>query len=232
MFVLSLRRCGRKIKNECSFSGRTGAMPKVSDEYRAARREQILDAAVRCAAREGFHKMTIAAVIAESGLSAGAVYGYFRGKAELIKALADRVVGGFAVALEEVAAGPGPVTVMSGMTAVLHHVDRLTEESGGVVPKIAVHVWSEAARDDEVATVLRQEIDTVYAAWRALLARAERDGTVPGGLDHDQLSRVLLGLMPGYLLQGKLLGVVDVEAYLAGVESLLGLAEQAPRPGR
>ena len=61
-------------------------MPKVSEAHRAARREQIIDAAIRCVGREGFHRTTMSHVIAESGLSAGAVYGYFTGKEDLIKA--------------------------------------------------------------------------------------------------------------------------------------------------
>ena len=62
-------------------------MPRVTDEHRAARREQILSAAIACVAEEGFHKTTMAHVIQRSGLSAGAVYGYFRGKDEIIGAM-------------------------------------------------------------------------------------------------------------------------------------------------
>ncbi len=79
-------------------------MPKVSEEHRAARRDQILAAAVQCVAREGFHKTTMSHVIAESGLSAGAVYGYFKGKNEIIKAIADLAIGG----LGPCVAGSGP----------------------------------------------------------------------------------------------------------------------------
>lgn len=198
-------------------------MPKVTEEHRVARREQILDAAIRCAARDGFHRMTIAHVIAESGLSAGAVYGYFRGKSELIRAVADRIVGAFAGALEEVTAGAGPVTVLDGVRAVIGHIDAVAEASRGRVPKLAVHAWSEAARDDEIADVMRTEIATVHDAWRDLLARAERDGTIPPGLDHGAMARVLIGLMPGFVLQAKVLGITDAETYVAGAEGLLGL---------
>lgn len=199
-------------------------MPKVSAEHRAARREQIVDAAIQCAAREGFHKMTMAAVISESGLSAGAVYRYFSGKTELIKALADRVVGGFADVLEELAAGPGPVRVTDAVRAVIGRLDQVDEVSGGVLPRVAVHAWSEAARDGDVATIFRTEVDVFFRAWLDLLARAERDGTIPPGLDHGPIARTLIALLPGYLLQGKILGVVDADAYLSGVESLLRLA--------
>ena len=64
-------------------------MPRRSEEYRARRREQILEAAVSCFARQGLHHTTMADIIAEAGTSAGAVYCYFAGKDEIIAAIAE-----------------------------------------------------------------------------------------------------------------------------------------------
>jgi AcrR family transcriptional regulator len=195
-------------------------MPKVSDEYRTARREEILDAAVRCVAREGFHKTTMAHVIAESGLSAGSVYGYFKGKRELIKAIATRALSGFAEVLESVAVAPGPVTPAGGLRAVFSKVERMSAESGGAFPKVVVHAWSEAARDAEVREVVRTNVDKVQLAWLDVLARAEADGTIAPG-DHTASARVLVGLMPGFLVQGLLLDEIDGESYVDGFEALM-----------
>jgi AcrR family transcriptional regulator len=64
-------------------------MPKVTDEHRAACRTEILAAACRCFACDGFHATSDADIIAESGLSAGAVYLYFRTKTEIISAVVE-----------------------------------------------------------------------------------------------------------------------------------------------
>src|SRR3954453_3003315 len=53
------------VKNDCAFYDH--GVPKVSDEHRAARREQILGAAAGCVARQGFHRMTMADVISAAG---------------------------------------------------------------------------------------------------------------------------------------------------------------------
>ena len=194
-------------------------MPKVSAEYRAARREEVLDAAVRCVAREGFHKTTMAHVIAESGLSAGAVYGYFKGKSELIRAIAARALSGFAEVLEAVAAAPGPITPAMGLRAIMSEVERLSTESDGAFPKVVVHAWSEAARDPEVREVVRTNVDKVHRAWLDVLARAEADGTIAPG-DHTASARVLIGLMPGFVVQGLLLDEIDGASYVDGFEAL------------
>ena len=64
-------------------------MPKVKPETLAIRREEILQAAETCFARQGFHQTTIQDVIRKSGLSAGCIYGHFASKEELIQAIGE-----------------------------------------------------------------------------------------------------------------------------------------------
>ena len=65
-------------------------MPKVSQQYRDARRNQILDAAKRCFLRDGFHETSMQDLFAEAGLSAGAVYRYFSSKDNMVLAIAEQ----------------------------------------------------------------------------------------------------------------------------------------------
>lgn len=64
-------------------------MPKVTQQYMDARREQILDAARRCFLRDGFHSASMQDLFTEAGLSAGAVYRHFTSKDEMILAIAE-----------------------------------------------------------------------------------------------------------------------------------------------
>ncbi|ONH32803.1 TetR/AcrR family transcriptional regulator [Pseudofrankia asymbiotica] len=65
-------------------------VPKVSEEHSRARRQQILDAAARCFTRTGFHRATVADIVAESGLSAGLLYRYFADKDAIVVAIATQ----------------------------------------------------------------------------------------------------------------------------------------------
>jgi AcrR family transcriptional regulator len=56
-------------------------MPKVTEAHLEARRQQILDAALACFSRRGFHQSTMQDICQEAELSPGAVYRYFRSKA-------------------------------------------------------------------------------------------------------------------------------------------------------
>ncbi len=196
-------------------------MPKVSDEHRAARRQQIVSAAMRCVAREGFHKTTMAHVIAESGLSAGAVYGYFKGKTDLIKAIAEGSAGGLAGALVAIADGPGTVTVPGAVRSLVTKIDEIAGQDDANVARVALHAWAEAARSDEVREVVRDNVALLHAGWVRVLQRAEADGNLEPGGDHAVMARILVGLMPGFLVQGLLLGETDGPTYADGFADLL-----------
>lgn len=65
-------------------------MPKVSDEHKERRREEILAAAQRCFAQHGYEGATITRLETESGLSRGAIFNYFENKEALFIELAVR----------------------------------------------------------------------------------------------------------------------------------------------
>src|SRR6202171_5049345 len=54
------------------------------------RRTQILDAAVVCFAKHGFHQASMHDISAEAGISVGLIYRYFENKEAVISAMADR----------------------------------------------------------------------------------------------------------------------------------------------
>lgn len=196
-------------------------MPRVSEEHRAARRDQILAAAVQCVAREGFHKTTMSHVIAESGLSAGAVYGYFKGKNEIIKAIADLAIGGLAASLQELAEGPDPVSPTVALETALQHVERLAQSPDGDLTRVAVQAWAEACRDDEVRELARQRLTDVRGSWERVLRRSQEDGTLKPDLDPAAMAQTMLGLIPGFVLQRLIVGDVTAASYAAGFRDLI-----------
>jgi AcrR family transcriptional regulator len=65
-------------------------MPKMSDERKTERREQILEGARRCFAEHGYEGATVVRLEREIGLSRGAIFNYFPSKEELFIELAVR----------------------------------------------------------------------------------------------------------------------------------------------
>lgn len=194
-------------------------MPKVTDEYRAARRDEIIEAALRTFASRGMQNTSMADIIEASGLSAGAIYGHFAGKRELFAAVAERVLDARTAELDELGRDgqvPSPGELMA---AVLRGVS--LEPFGHVV----VQLWGDAATDPELRSMvqgvlgrLRGIIEAGVLAW----ARAN-----PDRIDGEPVewaartAPVVLGFGPGFMLQRAILDDFDGDAYIAMLPELL-----------
>ena len=107
-------------------------MPKVTEAYRTARRDEIIESALRCFAAKGYQRTSMADIIDESGLSAGAIYGHFSGKKELFSAVAGRVVAsGGTVAISATSRKPAQVSMSLSRGA--HIVARVARDRKSVV---------------------------------------------------------------------------------------------------
>ena len=194
-------------------------MPKVSAEHRAARREQILDAARLCFLRNGFHATTMQDVFAEAGMSAGAVYLYFPGKEEIVRAIASEAITQISTALTPLVDAPGaPVALYDVIATAVINLERLDVERG--IPRIAVQVWGEAMRSPTLAEEVKEIVQSVAPLLRRLVERHRDHGWLPDDVDVAATARALLGLIPGFIVQRVLTGL-DAATYLEGLQVLL-----------
>jgi len=195
-------------------------MPKVTEAHRANRRDQILDAALDCFAAQGFQATTMADIIAASGLSAGAIYGYFTGKRELGVAAARRGIAGRVSDIDR-AAVAGPLSAAAMLRAVSDGFDRDRISVG-----LIVQLWGEAVSDPEfheIATGAFGELGATFVRNLTVWAVANRGmNDAEAGAWATESLPILLALGQGLILQRALLPRFDRERYLAGVERLFG----------
>jgi AcrR family transcriptional regulator len=192
-------------------------VPRISEEQRARRREQILDAARMAFADNGFHETSMDDIIDAAGMSAGGVYRYFPSKAAIISAIAEGVVARVTAGLESVLAEeptPPLAEVLGGMLRV---IDGLADGEG----KLALAVWAEAQREPAVAELAAAQVSRIRAAVRDVVRRAADDGQVRLDIDLDALGSLLFSLGPGYLVKRRLLPDVDVEREIEALGILL-----------
>ncbi len=184
------------------------------------RRTQVLDAATRCFARQGFSATSMDDVVRESGLSAGAVYRYFDGKDALIAAAAEQALTRVAGTLAWAREAPEPVAPRRVLHALL---TRVAQEPGpGEVDpaRVAVGAWAEALRNPRVHQVVESTFRSVRADLLAVLIRWRDAGHLAPDADLEAAAAALFGTVPGFLLQRVALGDVDVDAYLEGLAAL------------
>ena len=192
-------------------------MPRVSDQHLAMRRNQVLDAASRCFARQGFSATSIDDVIRESGLSAGAVYRYFDGKDDLIAASAEQALTRASAALHWAREAPEPVSPREALHALFTQIAQ-EPQPGQVDPaRVAVGAWAEALRNPRVKEVVETTFRTVREDLLAVLTRWRDAGHLDPQADLDAAAKAMFGTVPGFLLQRMALGDVDAERYLDGL---------------
>ena len=188
-------------------------MPKRSQEYRDARREQILSAARRCFVRNGFHETSMQDLFAESGLSAGAVYRYFAGKDEVILAIAEENLRDVLAMLHSFAADPHSDGIGSTLATVLEMVRvRHTEDELG---SLALLVWAEALRNPALRDSFAASLTQMRADFAEVVAQRQQAGLLPADVDAEAMAGLMLATIPGFILQLSILGdaaIADVGA--------------------
>lgn len=197
-----------------------GRMPKVSAAHRAARREQILQAAMTRFAVGGFQATGMADVIAASGLSAGAVYRYFKSKDELIEAIVDRVIGAAAERFEHLLAEDAAPTPAEAVRFAATTVDELAAGWPADVTRIAVQAWAEALRNERVHAAASGAYLTMRGYFTEVARRSQATGHLDPDADPAQVGAALFSLLVGFLLQRVLLGDVEAESYGDAVEAV------------
>ena len=175
-------------------------MPRVSAAHEQEVRERILAAAARVFAEKGYHSSTIADVVRESGLSVGAIYSYFSGKDELIRLTCDQIA---ARGLDELAARLAPATTTAERLAIAIslYVETIDAYDGDPGQVTLVQAWAEADREPGVREMLAGRRERLAGAGQLLLRQGVINGELPSSLDVDAVTRGLLALLDGLMLQ-------------------------------
>jgi len=208
------------VKSERSFY--FIAMPKISDEKRAARRAQILEAAWKCFQREGLHATTMDDIIRVSGLSAGAVYSYYPSKDDLIQAAVTTSLSGLTALIKPLLlTNPSPAELLQ---RIAETIDRFTTREGYDLKRLALLGWSEAQRNER----LRETMRSFYRDFRDELATAAKQWSrAPDhGAPERDIAITFLSLILGFVVQSAIIGDVEPNHVAGGLERLAPLVQQ------
>jgi AcrR family transcriptional regulator len=174
-------------------------MPKVKPETLAARRDEILEAAEACFARQGFHQTTIQDVIHESGLSAGCIYTHFASKEDLIQAIGERRHARDNMLF---AARGGESDPLESLRAIARaFISDLQKEQGLRSRRVAVQLWAEALRDEVIHEQVTGGIRKPIAAIVELLRHGQRIGVIDGAINPRGVARTVVAMFQGMVLQ-------------------------------
>jgi AcrR family transcriptional regulator len=194
-------------------------MPKVSDAHVEARRTQILEASCKCFSRKGFHQTTMRDICAEAGLSAGAVYGYFKSKDELIEALAELGRRNTS-ALIESALGEG--TAPASLSQLLRTVVGLfNTDEGREGTRLDVRLWGEGLHTPQIRKLFQEAFEDSSRPLIRVIRDGQKRGEISNELDPESAARVCIALVLGLQVQRALDSAGDLAGCTDVISSLL-----------
>jgi len=190
-------------------------MPRVSKEYREARRDEIARAAVRVLERKGVRETSIADIVVESGLSTGAIYSHFTNKAEL----ARYIVGRFLFPrIDELEAGAARGVALPPVEVLRRMLTTISDT--GLSPALVVQFWGEALGDPEMGAQLTETAGHLMRALGAALtpwARAQAASADQVAALAGSTARTVASLAQGYIANTAVFGPRTVDEYLASI---------------
>jgi AcrR family transcriptional regulator len=195
-------------------------MPKVTEEYLDTRKQQIIDAAYRCFSRKGLHQTTMRDIYAESGLSAGAVYRYFKSKEDIIEASFrfdyQRSLPAFERAAEEKA---DPLESIQRLVEFFFTGVESAAETGALGANI--QGWGEAMVNPCLRAPLQSFLDDFRGLVEKLVERGITAGKVDPGVDATAAAELILSTFLGLYLQKAMDADLAVGRYQVTVSHLL-----------
>ncbi|MBX7249764.1 MAG: TetR/AcrR family transcriptional regulator [Caulobacteraceae bacterium] len=185
-------------------------MPKRDTKYMAARREEIVDAALAILIRDGAAALSTPALCREAGISTGALYTHFQSKNDVIGALADRTARSRREEYDFHDAGE--------LRASMAKLARLQGHPLEVQKARAdLEILLSDPDDERIRSAFRE-----YAEARDLergLARLVRVGELPSDLDPAAASLAISGLVLGLRILA-LMGAREDAPFDAAMELL------------
>ncbi|MCI4012214.1 TetR/AcrR family transcriptional regulator [Brevibacterium sp. ZH18] len=195
-------------------------MPRVTDEHRNAMRLRIQNAALECFGRKGFTGASMADIIKEADLSAGAVYVYYSSKAELTIDVGRRIMSERAGALDDFSSAeviPPPSRVFSQLLASL-------VDDNPFAP-LVLQVWGEATHNAEFATIAQQIFAELIGHFESYLAayfgRVHELSDEAAQSRAVEMAPAVLALMQGSIVQVSIFGRESLDRVSLAIESVL-----------
>ena len=159
------------------------------------RPSQILDAAVSCFAKRGFHQASMHDISAEAGISVGLIYRYFENKEAVISAMADRHKQEIGEVLERARQAP---TLLESLEILF--TAHCCESEPRVLSAFVVDLYAEASRNQGVADLVRDVLQTAMGGVTELIARAPESQNATHGLSPAELAELIFAVARGMLM--------------------------------
>jgi TetR/AcrR family transcriptional regulator, repressor for uid operon len=171
-------------------------MPVTQLEPSTDRRTQILDAAVVCFAKRGFHQASMHDISAEADISVGLIYRYFHNKEAVISAMADRHKNEIHELVERARQAP---TLLEALEILF--TAHCCETSPQIQSAFVVDLYAESSRNAQIKELVSDVLQTAMDGVTDVIARSPEAKNAGHGLSPRELSELIFAVARGMLMR-------------------------------
>src|SRR5215467_1656563 len=171
------------------------SMPQPQTDSVSDRPCQILDAALVCFAKRGFHQTSMHDISAEAGISVGLIYRYFENKEAVISAMADRHKKEISEVLQRAKQAS---TLLESLEILF--TAHCCEEATRLVSAFVVDLYAEASRNPGVADLVRDVLETAMAGVTELISKAPEAQNGTQGPSPSEMAELIFAVARGMLM--------------------------------
>ncbi|WP_167884279.1 TetR/AcrR family transcriptional regulator [Leptospira idonii] len=194
-------------------------MPRISETHREMRQKQILNAAWRCFFRSGVQATTMEDIIGEAGLSASAMYRYFKGKEDIIFSAISASLSELSVRLIPIFESmreKGPSEWITSVTTEIQNFS--AKEEFNLLP-IAIHGWSEAQRSESIRKLIAEFYLKIRLRLEILAEDWQKNGRISNVTSPANIAQTLMSLVLGFVAQTAITGDTTSLAHSEGISA-------------
>lgn len=192
---------------------REAAAPR--SDHKQEQRKRILDAAMVCFGRDGFHGASMQKICAEAGMSPGALYRYFPSKESIIAAIVEGERSERLAMFDMITKAP---SVLGALAACL---GELLSGRNMATARLGPEIMAEAIRNEDLRnTMAACEAETSVLLAEAL-ATAVKQGEIDPALDLETICIVIQLIGDGVILHHQLHPEWKLEARMPAIEAMV-----------
>jgi AcrR family transcriptional regulator len=195
-------------------------VPTIPEAERSERRAVIMRGAMRCFARKGFSGTSMSEIIAESGVSTGTVYWYFKSKNDLIRESVAAVLHDRTAEFDRLLKADTLIPPSEMLKGFLVR----TRESLGGGTAMLLQVWGEALVNTELHDIVKEMTRSLSALFLGYLVKWHQKQGVPKGRAEKRAAGDLpayMALCQGFVVQCALNPGFHAHQFFDSIDKLL-----------
>jgi len=168
-------------------------MRTVDHKLHEKRRLQILDAALKCFVKHGFHQASMKQICDAAKMSPGNLYRYFKSKDEIILAASDFESEWILKAMHKLKSSKN---LSRALTKLM--VSIIKSESSPDSSKLLLEIYAESARNPVLMKKFIENDQRDRKALADLILMAQKDGRASPMIDPNQIAEAIVALVDGF----------------------------------